>query len=200
LGAGGGGDLDVAAERGAGLAADAVALRADLAEHRLDRLRAELLKAYARSVRPMRSRRCSARSARRATRVRREARAAFRRYVEGPPPPPAPKRKRRLPGGKEESEEKADYLTYREVAELALQKAGRRRRAHAARSAPDRARDVRALIKKARRRAAASGRRAFLAAQQKAQSGDVEGAVGELRVISPTIRPALVAPRWRAPF
>lgn len=55
-------------------------------------------------------------------RVRREARWAWLRYVTGKAPPPAPKRKRRLPGGKEEAEEKPDYLTYREIATLALQK------------------------------------------------------------------------------
>ncbi|MCU1279767.1 MAG: lyase domain protein repeat-containing protein, partial [bacterium] len=57
-----------------------------------------------------------------AHRVRREARWAWLRYVTGKGPPPAPKRKRKLPGGKEESEEKPDYLTYREIATLALQK------------------------------------------------------------------------------
>jgi len=56
-------------------------------------------------------------------RVRREARWAWLRYVDGPPPPPAPKRKRKLPGGKEESEEKEDYLNYREMAVLALGRA-----------------------------------------------------------------------------
>jgi tetratricopeptide (TPR) repeat protein len=55
-------------------------------------------------------------------RVRREARWAWLRYVSGKGPPPAPKRKRKLPGGKEEAEEKPDYLTYREIATLALQK------------------------------------------------------------------------------
>jgi tetratricopeptide (TPR) repeat protein len=55
-------------------------------------------------------------------RVRKEARWAWLRYVTGPAPPPAPKRKRKLAGGKEETKEKADYLTYREIAELALQK------------------------------------------------------------------------------
>ncbi|MFO0577852.1 MAG: hypothetical protein U1A78_27915 [Polyangia bacterium] len=54
-------------------------------------------------------------------RVRREARWAWLRYVDGPPPPPAPKRKRKLPGGKEEAEEKEDYLNYREMATLTLQ-------------------------------------------------------------------------------
>ena len=58
----------------------------------------------------------------RSRRVRREARWAWLRYVDGPPPPPAPKRKRKLPGGKEESEEKEDYLTYRELATLALKR------------------------------------------------------------------------------
>jgi hypothetical protein len=53
-------------------------------------------------------------------RVRREARWAWLRYVDGPPPPPAPKRKRKLPGGREEAEEKEDYLNYREMAVLAL--------------------------------------------------------------------------------
>src|SRR5262249_11196875 len=55
-------------------------------------------------------------------RVRKEARWAWLRYVTGRPPPPAPKRKRKLPGGREEEEEKPDYLTYREIAVLALQK------------------------------------------------------------------------------
>ncbi len=53
-------------------------------------------------------------------RVRREARWAWLRYVAGPPPPPAPKRKRKLPGGGTESEEKEDYLNYREMAEIVL--------------------------------------------------------------------------------
>jgi hypothetical protein len=57
-----------------------------------------------------------------AHRVRREARWAWLQYVAGKAPPPAPKRKRKLPGGKEEAEEKPDYLTYREIATLALQK------------------------------------------------------------------------------
>src|SRR5262249_8106411 len=55
-------------------------------------------------------------------RVRREARWTWLRYVSGKAPPPAPKRKRKLPGGREEAEEKPDYLTYREIATLALQK------------------------------------------------------------------------------
>ena len=59
----------------------------------------------------------------RSRRVRREARWAWLRYVDGPPPPPPPKRKRKLPGGKEEAEEKEDYLTYRELATLALRRA-----------------------------------------------------------------------------
>lgn len=61
----------------------------------------------------------------RSHRVRREARWAWLRYVDGPPPPQAPKRKRKLPGGKEESEEKEDYLNYREMATLALQRTHR---------------------------------------------------------------------------
>jgi hypothetical protein len=56
-------------------------------------------------------------------RVRLQARWAWLRYVDGPPPPPAPKRKRKLPGGKEEAEEKEDYLDYREMAVLALGRA-----------------------------------------------------------------------------
>ena len=55
-------------------------------------------------------------------RVRKEARWAWLRYVTGRAPPPAPKRKRKLTGGREEEEEKPDYLTYREMAVLALQK------------------------------------------------------------------------------
>lgn len=54
--------------------------------------------------------------------VRREARWAWDRYVSGKAPPPAPKRKRKLPGGRQEHEEKADYLTYRELAMLALRR------------------------------------------------------------------------------
>lgn len=56
----------------------------------------------------------------RSRRVRREARWALLRYVDGPPPPPPPKRKRKLPGGKEEVEEKEDYLSYRDLALLKL--------------------------------------------------------------------------------
>jgi hypothetical protein len=55
-------------------------------------------------------------------RVRREARAAWLSYVTGPAPPPAPRRKRKLPGGRTEVEEKPDYLTYREIATLVIQK------------------------------------------------------------------------------
>ena len=56
----------------------------------------------------------------RSHRVRHEARWAWLRYVDGPEPPAAPKRKRKLAGGKEETEEKEDYLNYREMAALAL--------------------------------------------------------------------------------
>jgi tetratricopeptide (TPR) repeat protein len=55
-------------------------------------------------------------------RVRKEARWTWLRYVTGKAPPPAPMRKRKLPGGKAEAQEKPDYLTYREIATLALQK------------------------------------------------------------------------------
>jgi len=55
-------------------------------------------------------------------RVRREARTAWLAYVSGPAPPPAPRRKRKLPGGRTEVEEKPDYLTYREIATLVIQK------------------------------------------------------------------------------
>lgn len=55
-------------------------------------------------------------------RVRREARHAWLRFVAGKAPPPAPKRHRKLPGGREETDEKPDYLTYRELAELAIKK------------------------------------------------------------------------------
>ncbi len=53
-------------------------------------------------------------------RVRKEARWGWSRYVSGKAPPPAPKRKRKLPGGRTEDKETPDYLTYREIAELAL--------------------------------------------------------------------------------
>lgn len=56
-------------------------------------------------------------------RVRAEARWAWLRYVTGPPPPEPPKRKRKLPGGHTESEEKEDYLNYRQMAVLALNRA-----------------------------------------------------------------------------
>ena len=52
--------------------------------------------------------------------VRNAARWSWQRYVAGKAPPPAPMRKRKLPGGKEESEAKEDYLNYREMAEIAL--------------------------------------------------------------------------------
>jgi len=52
--------------------------------------------------------------------VRREARWAWLRYVTGPAPPPPPRRHRKLAGGSQESDEKEDYLSHRELALLAL--------------------------------------------------------------------------------
>ena len=85
-----------------------------------DRLRAEILHAYG-EVRALDAvEAILEQTDASARRVRNEARWAWLRYVTGPPPPPPPKRKRKLPGGHEESEEKEDYLDYREMAVLAL--------------------------------------------------------------------------------
>jgi hypothetical protein len=85
-----------------------------------DRIRAEILHAYGEAhaldaVAPVLGEVDAS-----ARQVRREARAAWLGYVAGPAPPSAPKRKRKLPGGQQETEEKEDYLNYREMATLAL--------------------------------------------------------------------------------
>src|SRR6185295_6258589 len=54
-------------------------------------------------------------------RVRRVARWAWMEYVTRTPPEP-PKRKLKLAGGKETDEEKELYLSYRELAELEMQR------------------------------------------------------------------------------
>jgi hypothetical protein len=143
-----------------------------------DRLRAELLRAYGEVRAPDAVEAVLGQITASSHRVRREARAAFRRYVEGPPPPSAPKRKRRLPGGKEETEEKADYLTYREIAELALKK--RLAEVGLTVSEPASAQQMfEALVARDDAERAAEWERAFVAARQRADGGDLEGAVGE---------------------
>jgi tetratricopeptide (TPR) repeat protein len=112
-------------------------------------------------------------------RVRKEARWAWLRYVTGKAPPPAPKRKRKLPGGQQEAEEKPDYLTYREIATLALQK-----QLAAINNAPP---DANASAKEMTdelfayydSKRAAEWDAAFLAAQEKEQRGDLRGATDE---------------------
>lgn len=113
-------------------------------------------------------------------RVRREARWAFRRYVEGPAPPPAPVRKRKLPGGQLESDEKPDYLTYREVAELALQK----RLADLGIALPTAKPPAmplamfEAIVAHDDAERAAEWERAFVTARAQLDAGDLDGAVG----------------------
>ncbi|MBL8633018.1 MAG: hypothetical protein JNM40_07315 [Myxococcales bacterium] len=87
-----------------------------------DRVRADIIHAYGEVLAIDAVDAILEQVAARSRRVRREARWAWLRYVDGPPPPPAPKRKRKLPGGKEESEEKEDYLNHRELATLALRR------------------------------------------------------------------------------
>ncbi len=114
-----------------------------------------------------------------AHRVRREARWAWLRYVTGKAPPPAPKRKRKLPGGKEEAEEKPDYLTYREIATLALQKelaAINNEPADANASAKQMTDELFDYYDKKR---AAEWDGAFAAAKAKEDRGDLRGATDE---------------------
>jgi hypothetical protein len=112
-------------------------------------------------------------------RVRKEARWAFRRYVEGPPPPPAPKRKRRLPGGKEESEEKPDYLTYREIAELSLQRRIGDMGLQLADAHPTPLAMFEAIVAHDDQERAAEWERSYVAALERANAGDAEAAVRE---------------------
>ena len=144
-----------------------------------DKARAELMKAYGEVRAPDAVEAVLGQITAQSHRVRREARAAFRSYVEGPPPPPAPKRKRRLPGGKEESEEKADYLTYREVAELALQKRVAEVGLTMTEPHPTAAQMFQALVARDDAERAAEWERAFVTAHDHAEAGDVEGAVAE---------------------
>lgn len=55
-------------------------------------------------------------------RVREAARAAWLAYVTGPEPPPAPKRKLKLPGGRMSEEPEPLWLTYRELAQIELER------------------------------------------------------------------------------
>jgi tetratricopeptide (TPR) repeat protein len=87
-----------------------------------DRVRAEMLHAYGevRSIDAVDAVLAHVDSASR--QVRRAARWAWMQYVAGPLPPAPPLRKRKLPGGKEESEAKQDYLSARELATLSLER------------------------------------------------------------------------------
>jgi hypothetical protein len=142
-----------------------------------DRMRAELIRAYGEARAPDAVEAVLGQITAQSHGLRRAARAAFRRYVEGPPPPPAPKRKRRLPGGKEETEEKADYLTYREVAELALQKRVAQVGLTFSDPHPTPLAMFEALVAKDDAERAAEWERAFAGAQGRAEAGDLEGAV-----------------------
>lgn len=55
-------------------------------------------------------------------RVREAARTAWLAYVTGPEPPPAPKRKLKLPGGRMSEEPEPLWLTYRELADIELER------------------------------------------------------------------------------
>ncbi len=133
-------------------------------------------------------------------RVRREARWAFRRYVEGPPPTAAPMRKRRLPGGKEEATAKPDYLTYREIAELALS----HRLAEIGRTLPDVHPTPLAMfetiVAKDDAERAAEWERMFETAKTHAAAGDVLAAVDEYEWVlahdPATSRRAEIAPTY----
>ena len=112
-------------------------------------------------------------------RVRKEARWAWLRYVTGKPPPPAPKRKRKLGGGREEEEEKPDYLTYREMALLALQRlvlAVNNEPADPKKSAKQLTDE---LFEYYDRKHQAEWDEQFDAAQKKEQAGDLKAAVDE---------------------
>ena len=87
-----------------------------------DRVRAEILHAYGevRSIDAVDAVLAHVDSSSR--QVRRAARWAWMQYVAGPLPPAPPLRKRKLPGGKEESEAKQDYLSARELATLSLER------------------------------------------------------------------------------
>ncbi|MDW8280198.1 MAG: hypothetical protein RMK29_00710 [Myxococcales bacterium] len=110
-------------------------------------------------------------------RVRREARWAWMRYVDGPPPPPSPRRKRKLPGGLEEKEEREDYLNYREMATLAIQRALRELTGRE----PDPARTARQLTDELLafydQRREARFRQVFEEARARERAGDLAGAV-----------------------
>ncbi|HZS40169.1 MAG TPA: hypothetical protein VFF06_25235 [Polyangia bacterium] len=112
-------------------------------------------------------------------RVRKEARWAWLRYVTGKPPPPAPKRKRKLPGGREEEEEKPDYLTYREIAELALRKQIEAINGEPADPKASAAQLTDELFAYYDRQHAAEWNAQFEAARAKEQAGDVRSATDE---------------------
>jgi hypothetical protein len=108
-------------------------------------------------------------------RVRRAARWSWTRYITGNPPE-APKRKRKLGGGKEDSQETPDYLTYKELADLAL-----RRTIAATFGAPAEPKATLQqltdkLFAQYDQRRNASFDELYARAEQKAQTGDAAGA------------------------
>jgi tetratricopeptide (TPR) repeat protein len=112
-------------------------------------------------------------------RVRREARWAWLRYVMGKAPPPAPRRRRKLPGGHEEREEKPDYLTYREIALLALQKELQEINSSPPSAKASAAALTKELFEYYDRKHAAEWEEQFAAAQAKEKASDFKGAVSE---------------------
>ena len=143
-----------------------------------DKLRAELIHVYGEMKAPDAVEAILEQTDAASHRVRREARWAFRRYVEGPPPPPAPVRKRRLPGGGTENDEKPDYLTYREVAMLALQKQVADMGLPITQPHPTELQLFEAIIAKDDADHAAEWERVYETAKGQANAGDLDGAIG----------------------
>lgn len=166
-----------------------------------DRVRAEILHAYGevRSIDAVDAVLAHVDSPSR--QVRRAARWAWMQYVAGPLPPAPPLRKRKLPGGKEESEAKQDYLSARELATLSLE-----RELAALAPGPDGAPVAGLAMVKARKpdepirperaqqltdvlfayydsRHAAAWEEQLRAAQAQQKAGNLEGAVQEYRKI-----------------
>lgn len=111
-------------------------------------------------------------------RVRKEARWAWMRYVTGNPRP-APKRKRKLAGGREEEEEKPDYLTYKEMALLAIRKQVQSLNSEAPAPRATLKQLTEELFAFYDRRRTAEWDAQFASAQAKEQAGDYKGATDE---------------------
>jgi hypothetical protein len=141
-----------------------------------DRVRAEIIHAYgeARALDAVEA--VLAQVDAQSHRVRKEARWTWLRYVTGKAPPPAPKRKRKLPGGKEETEEKPDYLTYREIATLALQKQLAELNLTSPEPNASAKQMTEVLFDYYDKRRAAEWDLEFAAAKEKEQSGDLQAA------------------------